>query len=240
MSRLLGALRTDITLQARNRLYWISVLFAATLVGALVWLSSPESLHRTVPMAVLFVVGGSTLLYAVALILLEREGGTLSAVSVSPLRPWEYLAAKIASLTLLATLEGVLLVGGAAVWLGAEPSAIGWPSLLAGLLGLGAFHSLVGIIVVVRYDRIMEALIPMGVAATVLQVPAFHFVGALPSPLALAIPSAPPAIFVQAAFTAVAPWRWAYAIVGSAAVIGGAALWAHRAFVFHVAHGGVR
>lgn len=241
MNRVLAATRTDIALQARNQLYGISILFAAVMVGALIWLSSPTSLHRTVPMAVLFVVGGSTLLYIVAMVLLERDDGTLEAVSVSPLRPSEYLAAKVASLTALAVFEGVVLAGGAIVWLDYTALAGATvPMVLLGLVCLGVMHTLIGVIIVVRYSRIMEALMPMGLIALLLQIPALYFVGALPSEVALLIPSAPPAMFLRGAFVPLAPWEWAYAVVGTAVALTLSAVWAHRAFVLHIIHKGVR
>lgn len=241
MNRVLAATRTDVALQARNQLYGISMLFAGLMVGALIWLSSPASFHRTIPMAILFVVGGSTLLYVVAMVLLERDDGTLEAVSVSPLRPWEYLAAKVSSLTALAVFEGAVLVGGTVLWLDrAALSGATIPLVLLGLVALGAMHVLIGVVIVVRYSRIMEALMPMGLVALVFQIPALYFVGALPSRIALAIPSAPPAMFVRAAFTPLSPGEWVYAIVGTLAVVGLSALWAHRAYVLHIVHAGVR
>ena len=241
MNRVLAATRTDVAMQARNRLYGISTLFAAVMVGALAWLSSPTSFHRIIPMAILFVVGGSTLLYVEAMILLEREDGTLEAVTVSPLRPWEYLAAKVISLTALAVFEGVVLVGGTLAWL--DPGALGGatvPLVLLGLVALGAMHVLVGVIIVVRFSRITEALMPMGLIALVFQVPALYFVGALRSPSALVIPSAPPAMFVRAAFTPLSLGEWIYAVVGTVLTVTVATIWAHRAFVLHVVHAGVR
>ncbi len=240
MRRLLAAIRTDIVLQARNQLYGISVLFAAVMVGALIWLSTPGSFERTIPMAVLFIVGGSTLLYVVAMILLERDDGTLEAVSVSPLRPWEYLGAKVASLTGLAVFEGLVLGAGAVAWL--DRGALGGatlPLLVLGLAGLGVMHTLVGVVVVVRYSRIMEALMPMGLVALVFQIPALYFVGALPSRFALLIPSAAPAMFVRGAFIPLASWEWAYAILGTALVVVGTSVWAHRSFVHYVIRKGV-
>ncbi len=241
MSRVLAALRTDVALQSRNGLYAISVLFAAVMAGALIWLSSPASVQRTVPMGILFVVGGSTLMYVVAMVLLERDDGTLEAVSVSPLRPAEYLAAKVASLSGIAVFEGIILAVGTMAWLDrASLSGTAVLLLVVGLLGLGVVHTLVGIIIVVRYGRIMEALMPMGLVAVVFQVPALYFVGALPSRFALAIPSAAPAMFVRAAFVPLEPWEWAYAILGTSLVIVVAGLWAHRAFVHHIIRKGVR
>ncbi len=240
MRRLLAALRTDVVLQARNRLFAISVLFAVVMAGALVWLSTPASLERTIPMAVLFVVGGSTLLYVVAMVLLERDDGTLEAVSVSPLRPWEYLAAKIVSLSGLAVFEGLVLACATVAWL--DPAALAGatvPLLVLGLVGLGVLHTLIGVIIVVRYGRIMEALMPMGLVALALQLPALHFVGAWSSRAALFIPSAPPAMFVRGAFVPLAGWEWGYAVVGTLLGVGVTAVWAHRAFVHHIIRRGV-
>lgn len=240
MNRVLAAMRTDVALQARNQLYAISVVFAASMIGALVWLSTPQSLHRTVPMAVLFVVGGSTLMYIVAMVLIERDDGTLEAVSVSPLRPWEYLAAKVTSLSAIAVFEGLVLVGGTVGWL--DSSALAGatvPLIVLGLVALGALQTLVGVIVVARYDRITEALMPMGLVAVVLQVPALYFIGAIDSPIALAVPSAPPAMFLRGAFTPLTTWQWLYASVGTATSLAVAAPWAHRSFVHHVIRKGV-
>jgi len=241
MNRVLAATRTDVALQARNRLYAISVVFAASMIGALAWLSTPQSLHRTVPMAVLLVVGGSTLMYIVAMVLIERDDGTLEAVSVSPLRPWEYLCAKVVSLTGIAVFEGMVLVGGTLWWLdGSAFAGATIPLVLLGLAALGALQTLVGVIVVARYDRITEALMPMGLVALVLQIPALYFIGAIDSTVALAIPSAPPAMFLRGAFTSLTMGEWLYASIGTAATLAAAAAWAHRSFVLHVIHKGVQ
>lgn len=240
MTRLLAAMRTDVALQARNQLYAISGLFAVVMAAAVVWLSSPSSLHRMVPMAVLFVVGGSTLMYVVAMVLLERDDGTLDAISVSPLRPWEYVTAKVVSLGGIAVFEGVVLAGGAVLWL--DRTALGgftMPLLVFGIAALAVLHTLVGVVVVVRYSRITEALMPMGLVALVLQIPALYFVGALPTRLALAIPSGAPAMFIRGAFAPLATWEWVYAVVGTGSIVALTAVWAHRAFVHHIIHRGV-
>ncbi len=242
MTRLLAAVRTDVSLQARNQLYPISIGISLLLAAALAWLSTPDALVRTVPMGVLFIVGGSTLMYVVAMILLEKDDGTLDAIIVSPLRPVEYLAAKVATLTGLATLEGLLITLGTVVWLGRGGTWV-WPSaamLLLGLIGLGVMHTLIGIILVVRHQRIMEALLPMGGIATILQIPAFYFVGALPHPVALVIPSAAPCMLIRGAFTSLQPWEWAYGIGYTLLSIGVLALWTQRAFIRHITRNSVR
>lgn len=227
--------RTDVVLQARNQLYPISVGVSALCAAGLAWLAGPEHLPRAAPMVVLMFVGGSTLLYVIAMIILERDDGTLSAICVSPLAPWQYLLSKVITLTALATLEGLLLVGGAVLYLGRQ-SELSWPGpvLLLGLVCLGAMHVLVGVVLVVRHTRIMEVLVPMSGVSLVLQLPAFYFLGALPYPALLAVPTGAPTMLVQGAFIPLEPWQWLYGLLGTAVLLAGLWAWAHRAFVRHV------
>ncbi|MEQ9072928.1 MAG: hypothetical protein RLP09_03675 [Sandaracinaceae bacterium] len=234
--RLLAAMKTDAVLQQRNQLYAISVGVSLVVAGALAWLSPNVLVARTVPMALLLFVGGSTLLYVVAMILLERDDGTLAAVIVSPLRPGEYLASKALTLGALATVEGVLIAAGALLVLSRE-GPVTWPDpllFLAGLAALSVMHVLVGVIVVVRHRRIMEALIPMGAIAMVLQLPAFYFVGALDHPAWLLVPSAAPTMLIRGAFTPLTPWELTYGVGVTTLCCVGLAVWARRAFHRHV------
>jgi len=145
MKRLLAAVRTDVQLQARNQLYAISVGVALLSAAVLAWLSPPDLLHGTMPMAILLSVGGSTLLYVVAMMILEKDDGVLGALAVTPLRASEYIAAKVVTLTAIATVEGLLLCAGAWGWLRrSHDLALPGPTLLVGLLALGVFHVLVG------------------------------------------------------------------------------------------------
>ena len=235
VTRLLGALRTDLQLQARNQLYAISFAVALLSAAALAWLSPPDRLARTVPMTLLMFVGGSTLLYVVAMVILEKDDGVLGALAVTPLRPGEYLLAKVVSLTLLATMEGLIITGGAWWWLQRkQPLEVPSPLLFVGLLALGSFHVLVGVVLVVRYERLTEALLPMGLVATLFQLPALYFVGALDSPWLLAIPSGPPAMLVKGAFVPLTHLEWVYALVGTVVPMVVVAAWARRAYESHV------
>ncbi len=229
--RFLGALRLDARLQARNQLYPISIAVAAVVAGPLAWLSTPEALARTVPMALLAFVGGSTLLYVVAMVVLERDDNTLGALRVSPLRPWEYLASKVVTLTALATLEGALIAGVTLAVLAREADVrLPSPLLLVGLVLLGVMHVLVGLVLVARYARLMEVLLPMSAIAVVMQLPALYFVGALDVPALLLIPTGGPTMLVRGAFVPLTAWQWVYAVVGSAASIGLLAHVALRSF----------
>ncbi len=233
--RLATALRTDVRLQAKNQLYAISIGVAVVVSGAVAWLSSADTLARSVPMALLMFVGGSTLLYVVAMIILERADGTLMAVIVSPLRAWEYLTAKTITLTALATLEAALIVAGTHLILARSGDVPAPNALLAvGVVALGVMHVLVGIVIVVRYDRIVEALMPMSAVATILQIPAFWFVGAIDHPAVLAIPSGAPTMLIRAAYVPLTSLEWIYASGVTALSLAGLAAWSLAAFREHV------
>ena len=234
--RVWSAMKTDVVLQARNQLYPISAAVSLLAGGALAWLSPPDQLGATVPMTLLLFAGGSTLLYVVAMILLEKDDGTLSAVCVSPLRPWEYLMAKTLTLTAIAVAEGLAMTLGA-LWLLSRDAAVSAPAPLPfalGLIALGAMHVLAGVVLVVRYERIVEAIIPMGLLGALFQLPALYVVGALRHPLLLAIPTAAPTLLIQGAFEPLAPWQWAYGVVVTALTLAALGVWARRAFVAHV------
>ncbi len=237
--RLAAAIALDAKVQARNQLWGISVFVGLVGAAALAWLSPPDRVGGTIPMALLLFAGGSTLLYVVAMLLMERSDGTLSAISVSPLRRWEYLASKVLTLTALATIESVVMAYGALAVL-ARRDAVDWPSpvFFAGVVALGALHVLIGVILVVRYRRINEVLLPMGAIALVLQLPAFWMVGAIEGSWALAIPSAAPTLLVRAGFVPLTIGQWIYAVAGTTALLVGAALWASRAFERHVVRRG--
>ena len=236
--RLWAAARTDMILQSRNRLYAISVFVSALTGLALAQLSSAETMASLFPAAALLIAGGSTLLYVTAMIALERGDGTLQAVSVSPLQPSEYIGAKVLTLTALGALEATLMFGAAwALMTSSYGATLHAPSLGAlslGAISLAAMHVLAGVIVAVRFREFIDALLPMGGVAVVMQLPAFYFLGALPYEALLVIPSGAPTMLLYGAFHPLKTWQWVYAVVGSALTLAALWRWALIAFEVHV------
>ena len=111
MSRLSATLRLDARLQARNRVYLIVAVAAFGLAFALRALFTPEQLHFFMPLVALSGVSLTTFILVGVLLLLERAEGTLDVVLVSPLRPGEYLASKLLTVTALALVESFLIAG---------------------------------------------------------------------------------------------------------------------------------
>ena len=232
MIRLLAAMKLDVRVQIRNKLYAIGIAIGVLVAAALSLMAGPKHLRIVLPTLMLLVIGGSTLFYVAGLIIFEKDEGTLHAVVISPLRTSEYLWSKILTLTALATLEAVVMIGGALlVW--QFSAVVLWPNLLLlliGIVALGILSTLIGLIGVVRYDKVTDFLLPMAVVAIVLQLPAFYFFDVVKHPALLAIPSSAPAMLIQGACDSLASWQWAYGILYSAVWIAGLACWACRAF----------
>ena len=236
MTRLLAAVKTDATVQVRNNLYTIGIGVGVLVAVVLALLAGPEHLAAAVPPTMLLVGGGSTLLYVAGMILFEKDEGTLHAVIVSPLRTSEYLGSKVLTLTTLATLEAAVMIGGALLIVSRSGTAP-WPHLpvlLLGLIAMGVLFTLIGIVLIVRYDKITDFLIPVSALSMMLQLPVLYFLDVVVHPAFLVIPASAPTLLIKGAFFPLTPWEWLYAVGYTAALIIGLAFWAYRAFVKHI------
>ena len=236
MKSLFSALRLDIKLQMRNKLFHIGISTALILGIAISQLFQPQNLNKAIPTIIIMIIGGTTLLYVAALIIFEKDEGTLQALLVSPLTPNTYIGSKVISLTLLATLETTIMITSAIYILGLKhtvpvPNII---LLVLGTLCLGFSFTLIGIIMVVRYARLTDFLIPMAALVSVLQMPLLYFFDVVPSYWMVLIPSAAPTLLVQAAFQPLMTWQWIYAIGVTAVSLAVLGLWAPKAFHKHL------
>ena len=236
MTRLLTAMKTDVTVQVRNNLYSIGIGVAVLVAVMMAWLASPQQLPAVVPALLLIVIGGTTLVYVAGMIIFEKGEGTLDAIIVSPLRPSEYLWSKILTLTALVTLESVVMIGGTLLIMSRfEPVALpNIPLLLIGIIAIGILYTLMGIILVVRFKTITDYLMPMAAIVSMLQIPFLHFWGVIVHPAFLIVPTSAPTVLIQAAFIPLQFWEWVYAIVYTGALIIGLTIWAYRAFNKHI------
>ncbi|MBO8162129.1 MAG: ABC transporter permease [Brevibacillus sp.] len=236
MNRLRTAMKTDVTIQVRNKLYAIGIVVGTMLAVALSQLSTPDSLAAAVPATVLLIIGGSTLLYVAGVIIFEKEEGTLHAVIVSPLRTSEYLWSKMITLTLLAAVESVVMIGGAMLMMSRshEVPLPDVPVLLLGIIAIGVLHTLIGIILVVRYEKITDVLVPLSAIAMVLQLPFLYFIGWVVHPAFLLVPTSAPTLLIRGAYVHLAAWEWVYAAGCTLLLLIGLTIWAQRAFHTHI------
>ncbi len=236
MTRLMNTMKLDVTVQVRNRLYAIGIGVGALVAVILSQLLSTEQFASTIPVILLLVVGGSTLLYVAGMIVFEKDEGTINAMIVSPLRASEYLWSKIVTLTTLATIESIIMIGGALLIISfnqvvALPNI---PILLIGIVAMGVMYTLIGIIMIVRYDKITDFLVPLVVVASLLQLPFLHFLDVVVSPMFLIIPTSAPTMLMKGAFVPLTTEEWLYAFIYTGVILVVLTLWASRAFQTHI------
>lgn len=236
MTRLLSTMKTDMVVQVRTNLYTIGIGAGVLVAIALSQLAGPDLLVLLVPTLMLLVVGGSTLLYVSAMIIFEKDEGTLRAMIVSPVRPFEYLWSKIITLTALATLESVVMIGGAMLIMrfSGGLSLPNLPLLFLGIVAIGILYTLIGIVLVVRFDSITDYLLPMAGVAVILQLPFLYFLGWVEHWSFLLIPTSAPTVLMVGAYRPLAGWEWVYGVVYTAVLLIGLTIWAYRAFQTHI------
>jgi fluoroquinolone transport system permease protein len=227
VSRFLATLRTDVRLQLRYGFYLAGAFVAAIWIAILSQLP-PAGVRVALP-AFLFLNGLTTTYFFVAgLVLFEKREGVLQALVVTPLREGEYLASKVATLTALAALEGIVIV------------LLGWgtdlnltPIVLGSLL-IGAIYTLFGFLVVFRYDSINEFLLPASAFAGLLQLPVIGSFGVWDAPYFWLWPTKGALLLFQAGFAPLGAGQWAYALLASGlwiALLSALVLRAFRRFI---------
>lgn len=192
MSRLLTAIRSDLVLQVRNGFY------AATALVTVVWIAilAQAGALDLRPLLPALLVGNlliGTFFFLGGQVLLEKGEATLAAQAVTPLRPGEYLAAKVLTLTALSLAESLALLP----WVARGPLHL--PLLAAGVAGAGAIYCLAGFVAVARYQAINEYLLPAGGYVSALWVPLIAALAGWPAAWFAWHPLAGPLALVAAA-----------------------------------------
>jgi fluoroquinolone transport system permease protein len=231
VSRLTATLRLDAQLQARNKVYLIIAIAALGLAFALRALFTPEQLHFFMPLVTLSGVSLTTFFLVGVLLLLERGEGTLDVVLVSPLRPAEYLASKLLTVTALALVESALIA------VVAYGLGFSFPWLVLAVLLRSCLVAAVGVAVGVRYRSITDFLLPAIALTLVFDLPVLWYLELWPSPLFYLWPTLPSLLLAKAAFLPVDPLELVYACVYGVLAIGGAVFWASRALDRFVVRG---
>jgi fluoroquinolone transport system permease protein len=167
--RLAATVLTDVRLQFRNGFYYATGLVVAFSIALLRWLPA-DAAALILPVVVLENVLMNAFYFVSGLLLLERVEGSFTAQSVTPLRPGEYLASKLATLTALSLLESLAIVGAVA---GFDARLI---PMAAGVALAAVLFCMTGVALAVRYDSINEFLMPSVLYTTLLTLPLLgHF-----------------------------------------------------------------
>ena len=223
MSRLGATARGDVRLQVRNGFYWAAG-FVALYCILLLNLVDAETLAWLIPPFVFSNLLMNTFYFIGGLVLLEKAEGTLEAQIVTPLRTSEYLASKIVTLTALAILENLAIVG---LTFGFGVRIV---PLTVGMLLAGPIYALFGFAAVARYDSINEYIFPSFIYATLLSPPLFTYLGVWDSGWTVLHPLQPAMVLMEGAIRPLGVGEWLYGVLGSVAWLVPAFLWSRRAF----------
>lgn len=210
MGRLAHTIRWDITLQFRNGFYMVTALvllmWAALLIPApaidAAWLLPPLILGNLI-IGSFYFVG--------AIVLLERAEGSLLARAVTPLRGGEYLAARVASLSLLALLENLGLAALISRGAGFAPLP-----MAAGIVLGTALFCLTGLITVAPYGSINAYLLPSAAVSGALALPTIAALARWEGLPLYLHPLEPAMLLMQGAFRPLAAWELAYCLLAGA------------------------
>lgn len=209
MTRLASALRLEVTLQVRQK-FMHGAIFSG-LIWLAVLLPMPHSLRAVAEPYVLagdfaiigfFFVGGT--------VFFEKQERTIGAIISTPLRFWEYLAAKLIVLVGVSLFVAMVVV---TVAHGLDYRPV--PLVLGVMLGT-VLLLLVGFISSLPFasvtDWFVAATIPL---AIMLMPPIIHYSGLWPNPVLYLVPTQGPMLLLGTAFDQVtlAPWQVGYAVL---------------------------
>lgn len=236
MNRFMSTLQKDVMIQSRNNMYAISVMVAIVFAVIFTMVLKPEYLSTVIPAALLFIVGGTTIIFVGALIMEEKELGLIDVFEITPLNMKTYLMSKVVSLTFLSTLEVLIMIGIPIYW-NNNNYDIELPNiavLIVAVILLNLFYTLLGIGIVVRFNKLTDFMMPTVLIMIFLQVPIVYYSRIINAKLLLIIPSAAPIMLVQGAFNGLDLWQWIYGTVYTLLIVTVTGYWAYKAFVNNV------
>jgi fluoroquinolone transport system permease protein len=216
-------MRWDIQLQFQYGFYYAGAFVTVVWIMVLSQLPS-ANLSLVLPAFIFLGMNITTYYFIAGLILFEKGEGVLEALIVTPMRTWEYLASKAATLTLLAMLESLIIVI-LTYGFGFQPLF-----LILGMGFLGAIYTFIGFMAIARYDSINEYLMPSILFMLVLQLPVIDYFGLWQSWLFYLHPIQAPLMLIKAAFQTVEPWQIVYGLLCSLVWVGLTYRWARAAF----------
>lgn len=224
MNRLFATIAADLRLQLRNGFY-AATGFVLAVTGALALFAAQQfDLGWLLPLVVLNNLMITAFYFIAALVLLEKAEGSLQARAVTPLRPSEYVWAKVATLVLLSLAHNLLFA------LLLRGMGLNVVLLAAGVVVATAQLTLVGFAAVARYDALNTYLFPSLPVAAALMFPLLPYTLGWEHPLLYLHPLQAPFELMRAAVMPRPIWRIGYGFVYGVFWIGVMFLLARRAW----------
>jgi fluoroquinolone transport system permease protein len=229
MSRLASALRLELTLQVRQKflhagifsgLIWLAVLLP--MPANLRPVAEPYVLVGDISIIGFFFIGG--------IVFFEKQERTLGAIVSTPLRFWEYVAAKLIVLVLISVFVAVM-VATISSGLGYDLAQVVVGVVLGTLVML-----LVSFISSLPFASVTDWFLAATIPLMVLSLPILFYSGVWPNPVLYLIPSQGPLLLLGSAFdqVALAPWQVVYAVLYPLVCVAGLCWAAKTAFGHYV------
>jgi fluoroquinolone transport system permease protein len=193
-ARFASHLRWDLVLQVRHGFLLAGGVVTATWI-VLAGRQVDMGFVSWVPAFVLGNLGITSFYFVAGMVLFERGEGSLQAIWLTPLRPAEYLGSKIVSLALFAVVETCVILGAC------FGRALSWVPLCLGMFAMSAIYTLIGVLVVLRYEGISEFILPASFLLGFLGLPTLESLGVWESPLLWLLPLRPPLLVLEWAVT---------------------------------------
>lgn len=208
MTRLVSALRLELTLQVRQKFVHAAVF--SGLMWLAVLLPMPHHLRAVAEPYVL--IGDIAIIgffFIGAIVAFEKQERTLGAVISTPLRFWEYLTAKLAvllAISLFVAIVVVTLAHGFDYYLLPLVTGVVLGTLLMLLVGFITSLPFASVT-----DWFLAAIFPL---AIMLIPPIVFYSGLWPNPVLYVVPTQGPLLLLGTAFDQVtlAPWQIVYAV----------------------------
>lgn len=223
MSRLATAVRGDFVLQWRFGLVAAGAVVLVTF-SALLWPLDLSQMGFAIPTFVLGNLTVTCFFFVAAMVLFEKDDGTLEALVVTPLRVGEYLGSKVATLTVLAVIETVLII--AILY----PGPLALLPLICGSVAAAAAYVLFGFAVAARYDSITDLLFPAVLVNALWGIPVLGSLGVFDHAILYAHPARAMLVWIEASIRTLSAAEWVYAVGYTGLTIAVLYRFADRAF----------
>jgi fluoroquinolone transport system permease protein len=206
MRDLVALLRWDLLMQYRYG-FWVAGLVVTLTWAASLRPLSPEYLQIWLPCLLYVDIGTLGLMFIAGVLFFERRQGVTDALVVTPMRTSGWLAAKLISLTLLATVAACVLVlltaGTEAAWLWLVPCF----ALVA------ALYTLLGFLLAARFASVSSFLVSFSLIGVVFALPLLDYFNVFSHPILWLNPAQPTLVLLRQPFRPASGPELAAAIV---------------------------
>jgi fluoroquinolone transport system permease protein len=188
IARFFRALLWDFKVQYRYYFFLIAIVVSAMWLGIFRWFSIDFATFM--PIVIFADILNIGFLLVAGIFILERRQGTIFATAVTPVSPKLWLTLKLVSLTILCTMCAAVIIGFAG-------EAVNWFRIIPAVMLSAALFVLLGLLVVLPFDNLLNYFFAMALLMAPLNLPIFEFLEFFSSEVMWLLPS-------QAAMQAIA------------------------------------